>query len=127
MKTIRFLPLVALAAFSLLGLKLAGMMFGENIVPVGTAPSLARQEASSPQRGQKTKSVKGTKGANNSLAAKRIGAPKTVVPRDVTSLQGDTYRTKSEVLLLASLLEILRARSFFRQSRLQSLALDSFL
>ncbi len=103
MKTIRFLPLVALAAFSLLGLKLAGMMFGEGIVPLGTSASLAKQENLSPQKGVKTKGEKAKKGADNSLAAKRIGAPKPRAPKDITNLRGDKYRTKSEVILLASL------------------------
>ncbi len=103
MKTIRFLPLVALAAFSLLGLKLAGMMFGEGVVPMGTGASLAKEQISSPQKGSETKKAKAKQSTDNSLAAKRIGAKKPAAPKDITSLRGDTYRTKSEVILLASL------------------------
>ncbi len=104
MKTIRFLPLVALAAFSLLGLKLAGMMFGEGFVPTGTSASIAKE---TPKEGQKkdakASQKKSGNNADKSLAAKRIGAQKPAAPKDITNLRGDEYCTKSEVILLASL------------------------
>ena len=104
MKTIRLLPLVALAAFSLLGLKLAGMMFGEGVFPTGTSLSQAQEKAvPQPQKNAKTDEQKQNNSNGNSLAAKRIGAKGPAAPKDITNLGRGDYRSKSEVILLASL------------------------
>ena len=107
MKKIRFLPLVALAAFSLLGLKMAALFLGEGFLPLGTSSTLAKTETATKANGKTGKKqaakAKVGKKDKNSLAAKRIGAKKTAVPKDITNLEGDHYHSKSEVLLLASL------------------------
>ena len=103
MKGIRFLPLVALSAFALLGLKLAAMMLGQDMMLTGTVVSMAKESAGTkPEKPVKTPQ-KPKKDNKNSLAAKRIGAKRPAAPKDITNLVGDRHRTKSEVLLLASL------------------------
>ena len=105
MKTIRFLPLVALAAFSLLALKMAGLLMGEGYMVTGSRPSLAKAIPDAPQAETGKEKKNGKKGKSDdvsSLAAKRIGAKKSV-PKDITSLISDDHRTKAEVILLTSL------------------------
>ncbi len=106
MKTIRLLPLVALAAFFMLALKLAGMMMGENALLTGSAQTMARpspgEGASLPTGEQKTQKSD-EKIGNGSLAAKRIGAKNPDTPKDIVSLLGDQHRSRAEIKLLTSL------------------------
>ncbi len=101
MKPVRFLPLVALAAFSLLGLKLAGMMMGEGVVLSGSAPSQAKPvpDANPPAKA----AAKDKAPDKGSLASKRIGGAPPAAPRDVTSLLNEDHRSKAEISLLTSL------------------------
>ena len=105
MKPVRFLPLVALAAFSLLVLKMAGLLMGEGHMVTGSQPSLAKAIPDA-QQGGVAKNNKDTEksksGDDAGLAAKRIGAKKAV-PKDITSLISNDRRTKAEVNLLTSL------------------------
>jgi flagellar motility protein MotE (MotC chaperone) len=113
MKPVRFLPLVALAAFSLLTLKLAGMMMGEGYMLTGTRQTQAKatpdddvpkEQDAPPKDKDDPQGDKDDPKMKGNLAAKRIGA-KRPPPPDVTSLlssEGD-HRTKAEILLLTSL------------------------
>lgn len=103
MKPIRFLPLVALAAFSLLILKLAGMMMGEGYILTGSQKTIAKEtpDAKPPEAADKKKKQDNAD-KNSSLAAKRIGA-KPQAPKDIASLGGGGHRSKSEISLLTSL------------------------
>ncbi len=98
MKTIRFLPLVALAAFSLLSLKMAGLLLGDKNIVTGTSSSIAKAIPDAP-RGNATDKPKAK---DSSLAAKRIGAKKAP-PKDIVSLTRDDHRSKAEIDLLTSL------------------------
>lgn len=104
MKPVRFLPLVALAAFSLLTLKLAGMMMGEGYMLTGSSQTLAKttpdDKSAEPETAKKDEKIPIKKG---SLAAKRIGAKKKA-PKDMASLSNEGHhRSKAEILLLSSL------------------------
>ncbi len=98
MKPVRFLPLVALAAFSLLALKMAGLMLGDKNMVTGSKTSIAKAIADSPPGtpdGQ-------PKIKDAGLAAKRIGAVKAP-PKDIKSLNGEGNQSKAEIGLLTSL------------------------
>ncbi len=105
MKPVRFLPLVALAAFSLLALKLAGMMMGERYMITGTQQSAAKAVPDEKQDIEEPGKEKPKKTTDKgSLAPKRIGAKKEALPpKDITSLLGEDYRSKAEINLLMSL------------------------
>ena len=105
MKPVRFLPLVALAAFALLALKLTGLMLGEGYMLTGTQKSIAKTTPEDDKKaGKKSKSKDQEKlDQRSSLAAKRIGAKKPEAPRDIGSLLGENHRTASEIKLLTSL------------------------
>ncbi|MCP4936439.1 MAG: hypothetical protein GY927_20105 [bacterium] len=107
MRTVRFLPLVALAAFSLLSLKIAGLLLGHKNMVTGSAPSIAKAIPDAPRDSSKKKpkvdsSKKKPKVKDTSLAPKRIGAKK-ITPKDIVSLSGDDHRSKAERNLLISL------------------------
>jgi flagellar motility protein MotE (MotC chaperone) len=104
MKPIRFLPLVALAAFSLLVLKMAGLMMGERYMLTGPRQTLAKAapdakpdtNSSSPEDQKKSDKPEKDK-------AKKTAKKKSEPPKDITHLVDKNYRSNAEVLLLTSL------------------------
>ena len=124
MTKIRFLPLVALAAFSLLGLKMAALFLGEGFLPLGTSSSLAKTETKTKLAGkaEKKQAAKASEKDKGSLAAKRMGVQKPAAPKDITNLVGDQYHSKSELLLLASLSK--RRKELDRRERNMALQLN---
>jgi len=122
MKPLRFLPLVALAAFALLALKLTGIFFGGGDVLTGTKVTQAQDAAATADkknkdgqkadqkdaekaaaRGGDVKVGKGKGKGEKAADAKKAADKKKQPPRDVSELQRGPYRTKSEIALLSSL------------------------
>ncbi len=113
MKPIRFLPLVALAAFALLALKLAGMMVGEDVMLTGTRQTLAKADSGANAVADKTAnkekktSGNGAKEATNpgdkGNPAEKSTGKKRKVPRDIASILKDDHRSRAEISLLTSL------------------------
>ncbi len=103
MKPVRFLPLVALAAFSLLSLKLAGLMLGEGYMITGSQKTLAKAipDANPPAKPTSKKAKTGSKSSSGPSPAK--GQKKKSPPKDVLSLRQGGYQSSSEIKLLSSL------------------------
>jgi flagellar motility protein MotE (MotC chaperone) len=105
MKSIRFLPLVALAAFSLLALKLASLMLGEGYILTGTQQTLAQAEPASSKAQSAPKKVDDTgktaKTSSKKPAKKRN--KKDQPPVDITNLAKENHLTSAEIDLLSSL------------------------
>jgi len=104
MKPVRFLPLVALAAFSLLALKMAGMLMGDRYMLTGTGSTLAKVDPDAPEAGKAAADGKSKeKAAKAPDKAVKSRKDKNAAPTDVTSLNPEHYRSKAEISLLISL------------------------
>jgi flagellar motility protein MotE (MotC chaperone) len=121
MKQIRFLPLVALAIFALLGLKLAALVMNENDMLAGTVKTMAKTPPSdAPAGGMAEKSGKsGNEQAQKAGGAKKMASAdpgagaeaasgkakdgRKQPPRDVKALGGEDNYADAETRLLASL------------------------
>ena len=105
MKPVKFLPLVALAAFSLLALKLAGLMLGEEYMVTGSRSSVAKAIPDS-DPGAESKANNKQSGSDKKAGEKpkpnRVKKKKGP-PKDVLSLGREDHRTNAEIDLLTSL------------------------
>jgi flagellar motility protein MotE (MotC chaperone) len=121
MKQMRFLPLVALATFSLLALKIAGLLLDGRYTLTGTQVTQAQEAA--PQKaddkagdGEKTaatakseaddKAKDSAKDKQAAAGADKAGDAKkdpTAPPTDIASLSQKEYRSQGEIALLSSL------------------------